>query len=134
MSLYFAAGSETHELTGEDLRSGLFRALDALGPRHKVLAVPPDFTRYRSRAGELTKLAWEYFGDRLTHILPAVGTHTPMSECEMETMYGSIPRDLFVVHDWRHGVATLGEVPSAFVCEQSQGQVDFSWPVQIDTK
>ena len=113
MSLYFAAGSETHELSRKDLRMGLFRALDALGPRHKVLAVPPDFTRYHSRAGELTQLAWEYFGDRLTHILPAVGTHTPMSECEMETMYGGIPRNLFVVHDWRHGVATLGEVPAA---------------------
>jgi nickel-dependent lactate racemase len=132
MSLYFAAGSEAHELSRKDLRMGLFRALDALGPRHKVLAVPPDFTRYHSRAGELTQLAWEYFGDRLTHILPAVGTHTPMSECEMETMYGGIPRNLFVVHDWRHGVATLGEVPSAFVCEQSRGQLDFSWPVEVD--
>ena len=131
MSLFFAAGSETHQLSSQDLKSGLFRALDALGPRRKVLVIPPDITRFHSRAGELTRFAWEYYGERLTHILPAVGTHTPMTDRELETMYGGIPRSLFSVHDWRSGLATLGEAPAAFVREQSEGRLDFSWPVQI---
>ena len=132
MSLFFAAGSETQELSAEDCKAGLFHALEALGPRHKVLAVPPDITRFHSRAGELTRLAWEYYGARLAQILPAVGTHTPMTGSEIEAMYNGVPRSLFAVHDWRGGLANLGEVPADFVREQSEGALDFSWPVQID--
>ena len=132
MSVFFAAGSEARELTSRDLRDGLFHALDALEPRRKVLAVPPDFTRSHSRGGAITRLVQEYYGDRLTRILPAIGTHTPMSEREIAAMFGDLPRSLFAVHDWRNGLATLGEVPAAFVREQAEGEVDFSWPVQVD--
>ena len=65
MSLFFAAASETAALSDQALKDGLFRALDALGPRKRVLAIPPDFTRYHSRAGELTGYAHEYYGNRL---------------------------------------------------------------------
>jgi nickel-dependent lactate racemase len=132
MSLFFAAGSETRELSAADLQAGLFRAFEALGYRHKVVVVPPDITRFHSRAGEVAHLAWEYYGDRLAQILPAVGTHAPMSVSEIEAMYGGIPRSLFAVHDWRRGLTTLGEVPAAFIREQSEGALDFSWPVEID--
>ena len=132
MSLYFAAGSETAELSSADLKAGLFSALDALGPRNKVLALPPDFTRYHSRAGEVARDAWEYYGDRLTDVLPALGTHAPMTDCEIGNMFGDMPRSLFRVHDWRSGLVTLGEVPATFVCRQSEGRLDFPWPAQVD--
>src|SRR5690349_10532317 len=132
MSLLVAAGSPANELSSEELKQALFGALDALGPRRKVIAVPPDITRLHSRAGELTRFAFEYYGDRLTHILPAVGTHTPMTDREIGLMYGGLPRDRFAVHDFRTGLAALGEVPAAFIREQSEGRLDFSWPVQID--
>jgi nickel-dependent lactate racemase len=132
MSLYFAGGSETAELSADDLKQGLFAALDALGERRKVLALPPDFTRYHSRAGELTRDAWEYYGDRLTDVLPTLGTHTAMSDCQLGTMFGEMPRDLFRVHDFRSGLVTLGEVPAAFIREQSEGALDFTWPAQVD--
>jgi len=132
MSLFFAAGSETTEFSPADLKNALFRALDALGERRKVLCVPPDFTRYHSRAGELTRLAWQYYGDRLTDVLPALGTHTPMTDREIPAMFGDVPRDRFRVHDWRHGLATLGEVPAAFLREQSEGKLDFAWPAQVN--
>ena len=88
MSLYFATGSETTELSPEDIRAGLHTALDALGDRRKVLALPPDFTRYHSRAGELTRMAWEYYEENLTDVLPALGTHVPMTDCEIGNMFG----------------------------------------------
>ena len=132
MSLLVAAGSPANELSSEELKQALFGALDALGQRRKVIAVPPDITRLHSRAGELTRFAFEYYGDRLTHILPAVGTHTPMTDREIGLMYGGVPRDRFAVHDFRTGLAALGEVPAAFIREQSEGRLDFSWPVQID--
>lgn len=132
MSLLFADGSESREFSPEELKQALFRALDALGPRRKIVAVPPDITRYHSRAGELARFAFEYYGGRLTHILPATGTHTPMSVREIELMYGGIPRDRFAAHDFRAPLATLGEVPADFVREQSEGRLNFSWPVQIN--
>jgi len=132
MSLFYSAGSETARLSSADLKQGLFSALDALGARRKVLGVPPDITRYHSRAGELTRYAWQYYGDRLTDVLPAIGTHFAMTDAEIGHMFGDVPRDRFRVHDWRNGIVTLGEAPSEFIREQSEGMVDFSWPAQVD--
>lgn len=132
MSLYFSAGSPTTEMSADDLRTALFSALDAIGTRNRVLAVPPDFTRFHSQAGVLTELAWKYYGDRLTDVLPALGTHKGMTDSEIATMYGSTPRDLFRVHDWRNDVVTLGEVPGDFVYEVSEGKVDYTWPAQVN--
>ena len=122
-------------MSPEEFRAGLFEALDKLEklkPRKKVLAVPPDFTRFHSKAGELTDMAYEYYGDRLTDVLPALGTHKAMSASELETMYPKTPKNLFHVHDWRNDIVTLGEVPCEFVREVSEGKVDYSWPAQVN--
>jgi nickel-dependent lactate racemase len=132
MSIYFAHGSPTSEFTPTELKQALFRVFDALGERRRVLCIPPDFTRFHSRAGELTCLVYEYYGPRLKAILPAIGTHTPMTEPQLAAMFDDVPRDLFHVHDWRHAVVTLGEVPAEYVRQQSEGAVDFAWPAQVD--
>ncbi len=130
--LYYERGSETDQLSSDDLRQGLHEALEKLGSRKKILAVPPDITRFYSRAGELTRLAWQYYGPALTDILPALGTHFAMTEPEIQRMFGDVPLDLFRTHDWRSDVMTLGQVPSAFVKEVSEGKLDFTWPAQIN--
>jgi nickel-dependent lactate racemase len=132
MSLLFAAGSPQVEISEDVARAGLFEALGELGERRRVLAVPPDFTRFHSRAGELTEMVWEFYGDALTDVLPALGTHTAMSEYQLETMFGDTPRELFRVHDWRRDVVTLGEVPGEFLREVSEGKVDYPWPAQVN--
>ena len=132
MSLLFSAGSATTELSLEELRRGLYQALDALEPRRKVLAIPPDFTRFHSYAGPLTRLVWEYYGDRLTDVLPALGTHSPMTPAEISRMFCDMPAALFRVHDWRRDLVTLGEVPAEFVGEVSEGLVEFPWPAQVN--
>jgi nickel-dependent lactate racemase len=132
MSLFFAAGSKTAELSHDDIRQGLYSALEKLGARKKVLALPPDITRYHSRAGELTRYAWDYYGERLTDVLPALGTHVPMSVPEIEHMFGGVPASLFRVHDWKAGITTLGVVPGSYMSEVSEGKLDFDWPAQVD--
>ncbi len=132
MSLYFAAGSPTTEMTLAEIRAGLFSALEKLGPKKKVLGLPPDFTRFHSKAGELTEMAWEFYGAALTDVLPALGTHTGMTDPQIATMFGKTPRNLFRVHDWRNDVVTLGEVPAEFVREVSEGKVDYTWPAQVN--
>ena len=129
--LYFARGSISDNLSDADLRAGLFAALEKLGARQRVLAVPPDFTRFHSRAGRLTALAREFYGDRLTDVLPALGTHSPMTPEQIAEMFPGVPDELFRVHNWRTGITTVGEVPASFVHEASEGAVDFPWPAQV---
>ncbi len=130
--MFYEIGSVGHELSAGDLKKGLFAALDKMGRRNKVLAIPPDYTRFPSRAGELTEFTWQYFGPRLTDVLPALGTHTPMSAHQIAHMFGSMPASLIREHDWRNDVVTLGEVPAAFVKDVSGGAVDFPWPAQVN--
>ncbi|MHC4906217.1 MAG: lactate racemase domain-containing protein [Planctomycetota bacterium] len=130
--IYFQRGNKNDSLTPNDLNAGLCAALDTLGTRQKVLAIPPDITRFYSRAGELTEFAWKYYGKRLTDILPALGTHFAMTDAEIDRMFGAVPHDLFRVHDWRNDVVTLGEVPADYLREVSEGKIDFTWPAQVN--
>jgi nickel-dependent lactate racemase len=132
MSLWFAAGSATTEMSPAEVKAGLFAALRRLGERRRVLVVPPDFTRLHSRAGQLTEYVWEFYGEALTDVLPALGTHTAMTEQQIAAMYGATPQSLFRVHDWRNDVVTLGEVPGEFVREVSESKVDYPWPAQVN--
>ena len=130
--LLYSRGSEVDVLNEEDLRKGLAEAFTKLGAKKKVLAIPPDFTRFHSHAGILTRLTWEYYKEKLTDILPALGTHTAMTEKEMTTMFGNTPQNLFRIHDWRKDVITLGEVPSEFIYQQSEGKLDYAWKAQVN--
>lgn len=129
--LFFQRGSVNDQLSFDDLRAGLYQALDKIGARRRVLVIPPDFTRFHSQAGKLTRLAFDYFGDRLTDILPALGTHSPMTSEQIHEMFPGVPESLFRVHNWRTGITTVGEVPASFVREVSEGAVDFPWPAQV---
>ena len=132
MSLYCSIGSVDTNLTPQQLNDLLVEGLAKLGPRNKVLAVPPDQTREHSRAGELTRYAWRHYGDRLKAVLPALGTHTTMRPDQITHMFGGVPKDLFRVHNWRTDIETLGEVPAEFVREQSEGKLSYAWPAQVN--
>lgn len=131
--MYYSCGSDVADLSSADLKECMVDVLAQIGIRKKVLLVPPDMTRFHSRAGELTRYIWEYYGDAVKDIIPAIGTHFPMSEKEIVDMFGDVPLDLFRKHDWRNGITTLGEVPAEFVREVSGGTVDYAWPAQVGT-
>ena len=107
-------------------------SLAKLGDRKNVLVVPPDQSREHSRAGELTGYVWKYYGDKLQAVLPALGTHAPMQPDQIARMFGAMPQNLFKVHNWRTDVETLGEVPSEFIHEQSEGKLNYAWPAQVN--
>jgi nickel-dependent lactate racemase len=132
MSLFLNLGSESRELSDAGLKEGLTQGLRALGQRNRVLVVPPDFTRYYSRSGELTTAAYQFYGESLRAVLPAVGTHAPMTTEQLEKMFRGVPSGLFRKHDWRRDTIHLGEVPSEFVREQSEGKLDYTWPVEVN--
>jgi len=130
--IYFEKGSPDFEFNNDDLKKAIFEALDKIGTCKKVMAIPPDFTRYHSFAGRLTNFAWQYFGERLTDVLPALGTHTAMTDVQIGKMFGDIPKNIFRVHDWRNDVVTLGEVPAKYVKKVSDDKVNFAWPAQVN--
>ena len=85
--IYFKQGSENTVLASKDLEAGIVLALGKLGVRKKVLIVPPDCTRYHSRAGELTSYIYRYYKDSLKDILPALGTHSPITEVQIGEIF-----------------------------------------------
>ena len=109
-------------LSREEIREALMKSLE--GRRvGKVLILPPDFTRYHSGAGFITNVYYHSLTERgaSVNILPALGTHAPVSEEQMDAMFGDIPHDRFLVHDWRHDVVRLGEIPAGYVSEITEG-------------
>jgi nickel-dependent lactate racemase len=131
MSLYCAAGGVESDLFPQ-LQELLGESLAKLGQRNRVLVVPPDHSRVHSRSGDLTRYAWEYYGDRLQAVLPALGTHAAMQPNQIARMFGAMPQELFRVHNWRTDVEALGEVPAEFIREQSEGKLNYAWPAQVN--
>src|ERR1700676_5258375 len=132
MSLYCAKGSVATDISLQQLHNLLVESLAKLGKRNRVLVVPPDQSRVHSRAGDLTRYAWEYYGDQCQAVLPALGTHAAMNPEQIARMFGAMPTELFRVHNWRTDVETLGEVPAEFIHEQSEGKLNYTWPAQVN--
>ena len=131
--VHFAEGSVSAAISTARAAELVDEMLAALKPLRRVLLIPPDFTRRSSGAGELTVLIYERLkGASEIEIMPALGTHTPMTAGELESMFPGIPSDVFRVHDWRNDLSQLGEVPARFVRQVTQGQLDFPIPCEVN--
>jgi nickel-dependent lactate racemase len=132
MATYFAKGSPTCDLSRDDLKAALRQTFQQLGPRNRVLALPPDFTRLYSMAGPITCLVHEHYGRRLVDVMPALGTHVPMSDGQLDRMFPGLPKDLVRAHDWRNDVVTIGEVPEEYMAEVTEGIYAKPFPIQLN--
>jgi len=130
--LYFARGSETDAITPDEVRGILRNVFMGMGPKKRVLALPPDITRLNSFAGPITEMCYDYFGPALTDVMPALGTHSPMSVQQIRQMFGHTPVSLFRVHDWRNDVVTVGEVPAEYIEKVSEGRLHYTWKAQVN--
>ncbi len=130
--LYFSKGSKNTVLNSKEIQEAINQSFDKIKNVKKVLAIPPDFTRYHSRAGEITEFVYNYFHEKLTDVLPALGTHFPMSEMQIKKMFGNVPLNLFREHKWKEDLITLGIVPAEFVNKVSEGKVNYNWPAQVN--
>jgi nickel-dependent lactate racemase len=102
----------------------------------KVLLIPPDFTRMHSGAGKITNLYYNLLKDSChIDIMPALGTHDPMSEEECCEFFGEdIPMSCIIPHKWREDIVKIGEIPSDFVKEVSEGLIDYSIEVEVNKR
>jgi nickel-dependent lactate racemase len=124
--------SVINERQAGELVDSLIAQLRQRGPLERVLILPPDITRYHSWAGFLTcQLYQRLHRDARLAILPAVGTHAPMTDGEIGRMFPGVPRSLFHAHDWRNGIVPLGDVPAEFIRDVSEGKLDFPARVAV---
>jgi len=130
--IYLEKGSNSTNISSQELKDLIFQSLEKLGERSRVLVIPPDYTRLFSRAGEITGYIHDFYGDKLKDILPALGTHSAMTNQQIKKMFPGIPTELFLVHDWRNDTIQIGKVQSDYIKEVSDGLADFDWPVQIN--
>lgn len=109
-------------LSVSEIRSALRQSIEGRELKN-VLIIPPDFTRFHSNAGLITNIYYHELTVRgcQVDILPALGTHVAMTKEECEFMYGDIPYEKFLVHNWREDVVKIGEVPSEFIEEITEG-------------
>jgi len=121
---------------GRDEKASLLKAaLDRLGKRlRRVLIIPPDITRFNSNAGELTAILYSMLSpSSQVDIIPALGTHEPMTVEEIRTMFGrDIPIERFKVHDWRRDLVHVGDIPAEEILALSEGRLDYSVRVEVN--
>lgn len=118
----FVYEKDRNGLMPQEIRDALLSSLEGR-ELHRVLIIPPDFTRFHSNAGFITNVYYHTLVERgcEVDILPALGTHDPMSEDQIRAMYGDIPLEKFIRHSWRTDIVPIGQVPEAFLEEISDG-------------
>ncbi|MBD3321938.1 MAG: DUF2088 domain-containing protein [Chitinivibrionales bacterium] len=131
--VYFSEGSRQTTITREQASAMLDSMLKTLGNLERVLLVPPDYTRLHSGAGELTVMLFEKLKERAqVEIMPALGTHLPVTDQERIAMFPGIPKNFFRVHDWRNDVVRIGEVPAGYIRDVSEGKLEFPLYCEIN--
>jgi nickel-dependent lactate racemase len=122
-------------LSDLEIQKALHKSIDGQA-LHKVLIIPPDITRYHSYAGKITNMYYHLLEDQCdtVDILPALGTHVPMSEKELNDMFGDIPFEQFIVHDWRNDVVKIGEVPREYVENITDGYWSETVTIEINQR
>jgi nickel-dependent lactate racemase len=100
----------------------------------RILILPPDITRFYSKAGFITSYLYQQLKDHAEiFFLPALGTHEPMSDKEIDGMFGTdIPKELFLPHFWRTDVVKLGEIPAERIAELSDQKLNCSMEVAVN--
>lgn len=100
----------------------------------RLLILPPDITRLNSLAGPITAYLWDKLSGHVhIDLMPALGTHVPMTEAQCIRMFGeSIPMDRILPHRWRDDLRELGELSADFIGELSDGKLNQSMQVAVN--
>ena len=108
-------------ISNDQIRNAVLESIKGL-KLGQVLLIPPDFTRFYSNAGFTTNAYYHALKDTCTvDILPALGTHVPMTDTELTEMFGDIPHDRFFEHKFREDVVDVGVVPGEFISQITEG-------------
>ncbi len=118
----FRYGKDENGLSREEIKEALLESIKGKELKN-VLILPPDFTRFHSNAGYITNVYYHTLMDMGCNvdIMPALGTHVPVTKEQAEIMFGDIPYEKFIPHNWRTDVIKIGEVPKEYIEEITEG-------------
>ena len=103
----------------------------------RVLLLPPDLTRAHSGVGKITGWVYQEVMRRnpeaYVRVIPTLGQHLPHTEAENKWMFGPIPNEIILRHDWRNGVSHVGTIPASLVEETTGGVAGWEIPVDLNS-
>ncbi|MBR5414781.1 MAG: DUF2088 domain-containing protein [Thermoguttaceae bacterium] len=136
MPWFYEEGSLSREKILQLTERAAREALRRLAPRpRRVLLLPPDITRAHSGAGWITESLYHFFDSMGADVrlIPTLGQHVPHTPEQNRWMFGTVPEEKILAHDWRGGSRVIGEVGADFVKEVSKGKADWPIPVSLNT-
>ena len=133
---------EADAIPESEIKAAAVRLVDEAQKRitsslKRVLLLPPDLTRAHSGSGKVTEWIYQEIIRREpaahVRVIPTLGQHIPHTEAENKWMFGSIPNDIILAHDWRNGVSYVGEIPASMVDDATAGAADWAIPVDMNS-
>lgn len=133
---------EAEAIAEEQIKEAAIRLVDEaqkrITPRlDRVLLLPPDLTRAHSGVGRITEWVYQEVMCRNprahVRVIPTLGQHVPHTEAENKWMFGSIPNEIILPHDWRKGVSHVGTIPASLVEETTGGVANWEIPVDLNS-
>lgn len=133
---------EADAIAEEQIKEAAVRLVDEaqkrIAPRlDRVLLLPPDLTRAHSGVGKVTEWVYQEILRRepRAHIrvIPTLGQHIPHTKAENRWMFGGIPNEIILAHDWRNGVSRVGTIPASLVSETTGDAADWEIPVDLNS-
>ena len=119
MDMLFENYSEDTVLSEDEIDKFIKGIISYLNITGKALIVPPDISRLSSKTGRIAESIYSQIPDNIKMIIPALGTHNPMTAEEINRMFGKIPADLFRNHNWKGNLETAGTIPASFIREKT---------------
>jgi nickel-dependent lactate racemase len=128
----------TEEISGKELEQLVLKAAEEsiirirLAPK-KVLLLPPDITRAHSAAGRITNILYHFFAPTAdVYVMPTLGQHLPHTPEQNQWMFGDIPENKILKHDWIKDGKRIGRIPADYVKAITGGKADWDIPVNIN--
>jgi len=98
----------------------------------KVLLLPPDITRAHSGSGWIAEWLYNYFSKSAdVYCIPTLGQHQPHTVEQNKWMFGSIPEEKILKHDWIKDAKRVGAVDAEYVRKVTKGKADWQIPMDI---
>lgn len=134
MDIYLKASKE-QGLDAEEICGALLQSLEGRTLK-KVLLIPPDYTRFHSNAGFISNVYYHALTERGVEvdILPGLGSHAAVTREEAAAMFGDIPYERFLTHNWRTDVVRIGEIPAEYLSEITDGLWDEPIDAEINAR
>jgi len=99
----------------------------------RVLLLPPDITRAHSGAGWMTEHLYYFFSQMAdVYVIPTLGQHVPHTEEQNKWMFGSIPENKILKHNWRTDGKRIGTIPADYVIKITEGKAIWEIPISIN--